>query len=113
VSDNKRKAPASNLSDLLNKYEDTLFSRQKYVKNEFQAYGLELAKELGDWKNRALYMRLAKKMPKATLEKARYFVKDHSPGTIKTPYKLFMWKLKQLRLEKEAKESEAEKESQK
>ena len=101
MPDNKRKKPASHLSDLLNKYEDTLFSRQKYVKNEFQAYGLDLAHELDDWENRSLYIRLAKKMPKETLEKARLFVKDQLPGTIKTPYKLFMWKLKQIRLEQE------------
>jgi len=56
-----------------------------------------LAEELHDWKNRSLYIRLAKTIDREILEKARYFVKDHSPGTIKTPYKLFMWKLKELR----------------
>ena len=98
-----RKKPASTLSSLLDKYQDTLFARQKYVKNEFQAYGLELAKELGDWENRSLYLRLAKTTPRPILEKARLFVKDQLPGTIKTPYKLFMWKLKQIKLEEAAK----------
>lgn len=85
------------LKDTLLKYQETLFGRQKYVKNEFQAYGLELAEELGDWKNRSLYIRLAKQIDRKILEQARYFVKDQSHNTIKTPYKLFMWKLKELR----------------
>ena len=83
----------------LEKFKITLAKRQKYVKNDFQAYGLELAEELGDWKNRSLYIRLAKNTDRKILEKARYFVKDQNPGAIKTPYKLFMWKLKQLKLE--------------
>jgi hypothetical protein len=85
------------------KYKETIDKRQKYVKNEFQSYGLDLAKELGDWENRSLYLRLAKNTPRPILEKARLFVKDQLPGTIKTPYKLFMWKLKQIKLEQAAK----------
>jgi len=85
------------------KYKETIDKRQKYVKNEFQSYGLDLAKELGDWENRSLYLRLAKNTPRPILEKARLFVKDQLPGTIKTPYKLFMWKLKQIKLEQTAK----------
>jgi hypothetical protein len=96
--------PATPIGDQLFKFKETLEKRGKYVKNEFQAYGLDLAKELGDWKNRSLYLRLAKNIPREILEKARYFVKDQNPGAIKTPYKLFMWKLKELRKEeKEAK----------
>jgi len=86
------------IADQLSVFKQTLTKRQKYVKKEFQAYGLELAKELNDWKNRSLYIRLAKNTPRKILDKARYFVKDQIPGTIKTPYKLFMWKLKKLRL---------------
>jgi hypothetical protein len=78
-------------------FQKTILGRQKYVKNEFQAYGLELAKELHDWKNRSLYIRLAKNANRQLIETARAFVKDQTPGTIKTPYKLFMWKLKQLK----------------
>ena len=78
-------------------FKKTLSGRQKYVKNEFQAYGLQLAEELGDWKNRSLYIRLAKNTKRQILESARLFVKDQNPGSIKTPYKLFMWKLKQLK----------------
>jgi len=88
------------ISQQLEKFKDTLKQRQKYVKMEYQAYGLELAEELDDWKNRSLYIRLAKNTDRNILEQARYFVKDQSPGTIKTPYKLFMWKLRQLKADK-------------
>lgn len=81
----------------IEKFKKTLEKRQKYVKMEYQAYGLELAKELSDWKNRSLYIRLAKNTKRDILEQARYFVKDQSPNTIKTPYKLFMWKLRLLK----------------
>jgi hypothetical protein len=91
------KNPTTSIGDQLFKFKETLEKRGKYVKNEFQAYGLDLAKELGDWKNKSLYLRLAKNTPRDILEKARYFVKDQNPGTIKTPYKLFMWKLKELK----------------
>lgn len=92
-----RKDRPTLLADQLDKFKDTLKKRQKYIKNDFQAYGLELAQELDDWKNRSLYIRLAKTLDRQILDKARYFVKDQNPGAIKTPYKLFMWKLKQLK----------------
>ncbi len=97
-------ADTSSIKDQLDLFRQTLEGRRKYVKNEFQAYGLELAKELGDWKNRSLYIRLAKQTDRNVLEKARLFVKDQTSGTIKTPYKLFMWKLRQIKLEKNTKQ---------
>jgi hypothetical protein len=90
----------TSLFDQLSTYKDTVEKRRKYVKNEFQSYGLDLAKELGDWKNRSLYIRLAKTTPREILDQARYFIKDQLPNTIKTPYKLFMWKLKQIKNQK-------------
>ena len=92
-----RKDKPTSISLQLEKYKETIEKRQKYVHMEYQAYGLELAKELGDWKNRSIYIRMSKNMDRKLLEQARYFVKDQNPGTIKTPYKLFMWKLRQLR----------------
>ncbi|MEI8067748.1 MAG: hypothetical protein WCG91_02210 [Candidatus Shapirobacteria bacterium] len=89
------------VKDQLEKYKKTIESRQKYVKNEYQSYGMELAKELGDWKGRAIYMRLAKNVDRKIIEKARYFVKDQDKSRLQTPYKLFMWKLKELRKEQE------------
>jgi hypothetical protein len=92
-----RQNKPTNLSAQLELYKETIKKRQKYVKLEYQAFGLELAKELDDWKNRSLYIRLAKNTDRKILEQARYFVKDQNPGAIKTPYKLFMWKLRQLK----------------
>jgi DNA invertase Pin-like site-specific DNA recombinase len=92
-----RKDQPTLIGNQLFKFKETLAQRQKYVKNEYQSYGLDLAKELGDWKNRSLYIRLSKNTDRKILEQARYFVKDQNPGSIKTPYKLFMWKLRQLK----------------
>lgn len=95
-----RTAKPTTVAETLSLFKDNFDKRKKYVKNEFQAYGLELATELDDWKNKSLYIRLAKTEDRKLLEKALYFVKDHAPGQVKTPYRLFMWKLKQLHLEK-------------
>jgi len=91
------KTPPSLLSDQLSKVKATLIQRRKYIKNEFQSYALELAKELHDWDNRSLYLRLVKNTPRPLIEKARYFVKDQTTGTVRSPARLFMWKLKQLK----------------
>lgn len=66
----------------------------KYISREFQKYGIYLTETLGDYKHKSLYIRLAKIIPRAILEKALSFVKDaqaHSKA------KLFMWKMKELR----------------
>lgn len=82
----------SNLGDILTKFDS---DRDKYVSREFQKYGYDLANELGDLKNRSLYIKLAKDTPRALLENAKNFVKDaYQP---KSKPRLFMWKLKQLR----------------
>lgn len=85
------------ISETLFKLSETLVQRKKYIKNEFQAYGLELAKELNDWENKSLYIRLAKNTPREVLEKAFYFVKDQNRNTVKSKARLFMWKLKELK----------------
>jgi hypothetical protein len=89
----------TDLSATLFKLSETLAKRKKYIKNEFQAYGLQLAEELDDWKNKSLYIRLAKNTPREVLDKALYFVKDQNRNTIKSKGRLFMWKLKQLKLD--------------
>ena len=66
----------------------------KYISREFQAYGIFLAESLGDYSHKALYIRLAKTIPRAILEKALSFVKD---SNARNRGKLFMWKLKELR----------------
>lgn len=91
------KSKPTSMAESLFDFKKTLNQRQKYIKNEFQAYGLQLAEELNDWKNKSLYIRLAKNTPTPLLETARNFIKDQSPHTVKSKAKLFMWKLKQLK----------------
>jgi len=87
------------ISDLLTKYkvDDT----DKYVSREFQKYGYDLANELGDPKRVSLYIKLAKDNPRGMIESARSFVKDAQNARSKP--RLFMWKLKQLKDDKQAK----------
>lgn len=68
---------------------------------EFQAFGNMLAEELGDVKHRALYIKMAKTENRGLLEAARSFVKDSRNTTTKG--RLFMWKMTQLKKEKELK----------
>lgn len=85
------------LSDILEKKSITSDTRNKY---EFQAYGNRLAEEFNDLKHRSLYIKLAKTEARALLEQAREFVVGQR--SIQTPGKLFMWKLKELKKEKDA-----------
>ena len=66
----------------------------KYISREFQKYGIHLAETLNDYAHKSLYIRLAKTVPRAILEKALSFVVD-SQATSKP--RLFMWKMKELR----------------
>jgi hypothetical protein len=70
----------------------------KYISREFQAYGVYLSEILDDYKHKALYIRLAKTVPRAILEKALSFVKD---SKARSKGRLFMWKLKELRTQSE------------
>lgn len=81
------------IGDILKKFNPL---EDKYISREFQSYGIYLAETLSDYKHRALYIRLAKTIPRAVLEKALNFVKD---SNARSKGKLFMWKLKQLRTE--------------
>ena len=80
------------VSDILKKFKS---DEDKYISREFQKYGYELAKDLGDLKNKSLYIKLAKEAPRGLLESARNFVSD--AYQVKSRPKLFMWKLGQLR----------------
>lgn len=79
------------IGDILKKFNPV---EDKYISREFQAYGIYLSEELGDYKYKALYIRLAKTVPRIFLEKALSFVKDTKP---RSRGKLFMWKLGKLR----------------
>lgn len=71
--------------------------RDKYISREFQKYGYDLAAELGDLKNKSLYIKLAKETPRWLMEAARNFVKD--AANVKNPTALFLWKLTELKKE--------------
>lgn len=68
--------------------------KDKYISREFQSYGMYLSEELNDPKHRSLYIKLAKTIPRAILEKALNFVKD---SRARKKGALFMWKIKELR----------------
>lgn len=78
----------------------------KYLKYEWQLYAYRLAKWLDDLDRISLYMRLAKTEHRKLLDKSWDFVKDaYNP---QSKPKLFMWKLNQLRKEREEAEKAAE-----
>lgn len=79
------------VGDILQKFNPV---EDKYISREFQSYGIYLSEILDDYKHKALYIRLAKTIPRAILEKALSFVKD---SHARSKGRLFMWKLKDLR----------------
>lgn len=81
------------VGDWLKAYD--LAKKGKYVTREWQDYGYRLAAELGDVKNKSLYIKLAKEVERKLLEQARTFVKDAS--SVRSRAKLFMWALAKLR----------------
>ncbi len=79
------------IGDILKKFNPV---EDKYISREFQSYGMYLAETLGDYTHKALYIRLAKTVPRAILEKSLSFVKD---ANARSRAKLFMWKMKELK----------------
>lgn len=72
-----------------------------YITQEFQDFAYRMAVELDDMAHKSLYMRLAKKEDRGMLERALSFVSD--ADNAKSKGKLFMWKLQQLKKEKDTK----------
>lgn len=79
------------IGDILKKFNPV---EDKYISREFQSYGIYLAENLGDQKHKALYIKFAKTVPRAVLEKALSFVKDAHNARNKA--RLFMWKVSEL-----------------
>lgn len=75
------------------KYKD----RPKNLSTEFQVYGVYLAESLEDTKHYGFYIKLSKELPRNILEEALNYTKDYYGA--KNKARVFMWKLKQLRLE--------------
>ncbi|HCC84178.1 MAG TPA: hypothetical protein DEP87_00625 [Candidatus Pacebacteria bacterium] len=71
-----------------------------YISQEFQDFGYRLAVELNDLAHKSLYIRLAKTTDRALLEQARSFVSD---AQALSRARLFMWKLKQLKDQRQTK----------
>jgi hypothetical protein len=82
----------SSIGDILERFRT---DEDKYISHEFQKYGYELAKGLGDLKNKSLYMKLAKETPRGMLETAKNFVKD--AVNVRNRAALFLWKLTELK----------------
>lgn len=73
--------------------------RPKNLSKEFQVYGCYLAETLEDTKHYSLYIKLAKQYNRALLEEALNYTKDYHQA--KSKGRVFMWKLTQLRKNKE------------
>lgn len=89
----------SSIKGVLKKFDPR---EDRFISREFQKYAHNLAVELGDEEHIGIYMRMAKTVPRHILERARSFVKD---ANAQTPARLYMWKVKQLRLELKEKEA--------
>jgi hypothetical protein len=70
---------------------------QRYVKHEFQDYGIRLAYKLNDLGHKTLYLRLAKTIKRELLEEAERFVSDYYGMEGKNKGRLFMWALGRLK----------------
>jgi hypothetical protein len=80
---------------ILKKFDPT---KDKYISRDFQAFGIYLAEEMEDYKNKGMWIRLAKTNHRAILEQALSFVKD---STADNKIGLFLWKLKKIKDEKD------------
>lgn len=89
----QNKSSFISIGSLFDKYQAK--ENGKYISQEFQDYGYRLAVDLNDLPHKSLYIKLAKREPRAWLEQARRFVIDASSA--KSKAKLFMWKLGQLK----------------
>ncbi len=76
-------------------------TQDKYISRDFQAFGIHLAEEMDDYKHRAMWIKLAKTNHRSVLEACLSFVKD---STADNKIGLFLWKLKQLKIQAKQKE---------
>ncbi len=78
--------------------------KARYNRHEYQAYGNMLAEELKDEDHRSLYIKFAKTINRGLLDAARDFIKNTGKLKSGSKARLFMWKLKDLRLKQKEKE---------
>lgn len=72
-------------------------NRPKNLSREFQVYGVYLAESLDDTKHYGFYIKLAKELPRNTLDEALTYTKGYYGA--KNKARVFMWRLKHLRQE--------------
>lgn len=85
------------VSEVLKNFNPT---KDKYISRDFQAFGIYLSEEMEDYKNRGMWIRLAKTNHRSILEKTLSFVKDSNADN---KIALFLWKMKQIKTEAKAK----------
>ena len=87
-----------------NDFLERITKRSQYIRTEHQDFGIRLSGRLGDSNHKALYMKLAKDLPRSVMESAAQFAIDYpdKSGT-GNKGKIFMWKLKELCNEKQIK----------
>ena len=87
-----------------NDFLERITKRSQYIRTEHQDFGIRLSGRLGDSNHKALYMKLAKDLPRSVMESAAQFAIDY-PDKSGTGNKgrIFMWKLKELCNEKQIK----------
>lgn len=69
-------------------------TQDKYISRDFQAFGIWLAEEMEDYKNRGMWIKIAKTNHRSVLEQCLSFVKDSKADN---KIALFLWKMKQLK----------------
>lgn len=78
---------------------DRITKQSKYLKEEFQDFGIRIAYKLNDFRHKSLYINLAKQVPRGILEDALQFTLDY-PTRDENKGRLFMWRLNQIASEK-------------
>lgn len=78
------------ISDVLKTFDPL---EDKYISREYQSFGVHLAEKLEDERRKALYIKMARDLPRPVLEEAYRFVID---AKARSKGALFMWKLKEM-----------------
>jgi len=92
-----KKNVLNDVSSIFSKYDfvDRLTKNDKHLKMEFQDFGIRLSQKLQDLNHKALYIKLAKDLPRGILEEALTFTLDY-PTRDQNKGKLYMWKLSEI-----------------
>jgi len=94
---NHKSKEFSKASTILTKYDfvERMTQNSKYLKEEFQDYGVRISHQLHDPKHKALYIKLAKDLPRGLMEQALTFTLDYPTQDVNKG-RLYMWKLNEL-----------------